>query len=130
MLRTLFCVLSLLSLQAIAKTHTLIISGDSAGGAFSATFNDVTHAFAIINLSIPNVNGADWITLVSTSRAYLTFRNASTVAAYDVSSAGVLTLAGSPVVVPVPVYVGVTHNSSFLFTGKVLESLSSFISFN
>ncbi|KAJ7137678.1 Lactonase, 7-bladed beta-propeller-domain-containing protein [Mycena epipterygia] len=111
----LFSVLAF-SMQAIGTTHTLIISGDASGGAISATFNDVTHTFATTGATL--TNGADWITLVSTSRAYLTFRNTATVAAYDVSSFGGLTLAGAPVAVPVPVYVGVTHNSSFLFTAS------------
>ncbi|KAJ7510193.1 Lactonase, 7-bladed beta-propeller-domain-containing protein [Mycena galericulata] len=119
MLRSsLLSVISLFSLHAVATLHTLIISGDSSGGAFSVTFNDATHAFAVTGLTLPNVNGADWIALVSTSRAYLTFRNASVVAAYDVSPSGGLTLVGSPVVVPVPVYVGTTHNRSLLFTAS------------
>ncbi|KAJ7827505.1 Lactonase, 7-bladed beta-propeller-domain-containing protein [Mycena olivaceomarginata] len=113
---SLLAILSLLSVQTLAATHTLIISGDSSGGAVSTTFNDVTHAFAITGNSF--INGADWITLVGTTRAYLTFRNTSLVAAYDVSPSGGLTLAGSPVSVPVPVYVGVTHNSGFLFTAS------------
>lgn len=120
---SLLAILSLLSVQTLAATHTLIISGDSSGGAVSTTFNDVTHAFAITGNSF--INGADWITLVGTTRAYLTFRNTSLVAAYDVSSSGGLTLAGSPVSVPVPVYVGVTHNSSFLFTGNNCKKLCS-----
>ncbi|KAF7363759.1 putative isomerase YbhE [Mycena sanguinolenta] len=102
--------------QAVATIHTLIISGDSSNGAFSTTFNDLNHEFEITGQSF--INGADWITLVGTKRAYLTFRNTSLVTAYDVSLSGGLTLAGSPVSVPVPVYVGVTHNSSFLFTAS------------
>ncbi|KAK7038022.1 Lactonase family protein [Favolaschia claudopus] len=113
---SLLAVLSLVVVQALGKVHTLIISGDSSGGAVSTTFNDANFAFKITG-NTP-INGADWITLVGTSRAYLTFRNTSLVAAYDVSPSGRLTLAGSPVSVPVPVYVGVTHNSSFLFTAS------------
>ncbi|KAJ6597260.1 Lactonase, 7-bladed beta-propeller-domain-containing protein [Mycena vulgaris] len=102
--------------QAMATTHTLIISGDASGGAISATFNDADNAFTATGTTL--TNGANWITLVSTSRAYLNFRNTATVAAYDVSRSGGLTVAGEPVSVPVPVYVGVTHNSSFLFTAS------------
>ncbi|KAJ7685492.1 Lactonase, 7-bladed beta-propeller-domain-containing protein [Mycena polygramma] len=108
--------LALFSVQTAGTNHTLIISGDSSGGAISATFNDVNHEFTVRETSF--LNGADWITLVGTKRAYLTFRNTSVVAAYDVSSSGGLTLAGSPVSVPVPVYVGVTHNNNFLFTAS------------
>ncbi|KAJ7286172.1 Lactonase, 7-bladed beta-propeller-domain-containing protein [Mycena rebaudengoi] len=104
--------LFLLSLFAtvLAKAthiHTLIISGDSSGGAVSATFNEETHALSITGRTL--TNGANWISLPSPSRAYLTFRNTALVAAYDS---------------PVPVYVGVTpknaHNnhSSFLFTAS------------
>ncbi|KAJ7096472.1 Lactonase, 7-bladed beta-propeller-domain-containing protein [Mycena crocata] len=103
-------------LQVMGITHTLIISGDSSGGSVSATFNDVTHELVITGRSLDN--GANWINLVSTSRAYLTFRNTALVAAYDVSPSGALSLAGVPVSVPVPVYVGVSHNSSFLFTAS------------
>ncbi|KAJ7709529.1 Lactonase, 7-bladed beta-propeller-domain-containing protein [Mycena rosella] len=110
-------VLSLFISQAFGTTHTLIISGDASGGAISATFNDVNHEL-ILTGDTPLTTGADWITLVGTARAYLTFRASATVAAYDVSCSGALTLAGSPVSVPVPVYVGVTHNSSFLFTAS------------
>ncbi|KAJ7632935.1 Lactonase, 7-bladed beta-propeller-domain-containing protein [Roridomyces roridus] len=109
--------LSLLG-ASFATIHTLIISGDSSGGAFSARFDDVTHELTHTGMSIPGVNGGNWIALPSISTAYLTFRNASVVAAYDVSPSGALTAVGSPVVVPVPVYVGVTHNSSFLFTAS------------
>ncbi|KAJ6502175.1 Lactonase, 7-bladed beta-propeller-domain-containing protein [Mycena sanguinolenta] len=112
----LLVILTLFSVQALATIHTLVISGDSSNGAFSTTFNDVDHGFEITGQSF--INGADWITLVGTKRAYLTFRNTSLVAAYDVSPSGELTLAGCPVSVPVPVYVGVTHNSSFLFTAS------------
>ncbi|KAJ6624495.1 Lactonase, 7-bladed beta-propeller-domain-containing protein [Mycena sp. CBHHK59/15] len=101
---------------SMATTHTLIISGDASGGAISTTFNDATHEFNVTGTTL--TNGADWITLASTSRAYLTFRNTATVAAYDVSHSGGLTLVGSPVSVPVPVYVGMTHNLSFLFTAS------------
>ncbi|KAF8211843.1 Lactonase, 7-bladed beta-propeller-domain-containing protein [Mycena galopus ATCC 62051] len=113
---SLLAILCLFSAQALGTIHTLIISGDSSGGAFSTSFDDVDHTFKITGNSF--INGADWITLVGTTRAYLTFRNTSFVAAYDVSPSGGLTLAGSPVTVPVPVYVGVTHNSSFLFTAS------------
>jgi len=112
----LLALLSLFSAYALGTIHTLIISGDSSGGAVSTTFNDVDHAFTETGNSF--INGADWITLVGTSRAYLTFRNTSLVAAYDVSPSGGLTLAGSPVSVPVPVYVGLTHNRSFIFTAS------------
>ncbi|KAF7338025.1 Lactonase family protein [Mycena venus] len=113
---SLLSVLSFLSSQTLGAIHTLIISGDSSGGAISTTFDDANHDFKVTGNSF--INGADWITLVGTKRAYLTFRNTSLVAAYDVSPSGGLTLAGSPVSVPVPVYVGVTHNSSFLFTAS------------
>ncbi|KAJ6531339.1 Lactonase, 7-bladed beta-propeller-domain-containing protein [Mycena capillaripes] len=93
MLRSsLLLILSLLSVQALGTIHTLIISGDSSGGAISATFNDVNHKFTLTGTSFIN--------------------------AYDVSPSGALSLAGSPVSVPVPVYVGVTHNRSFLFTAS------------
>ncbi|KAJ7085749.1 Lactonase, 7-bladed beta-propeller-domain-containing protein [Mycena belliarum] len=111
-----YTLLLLLATKVIATTHTLIISGDASGGAVSATFNDVNHAFKITGSTL--TNGADWITLASTSRAYLTFRNTATVAAYDVSRSGGLFLVGEPVSVPVPVYVGLNHNSSFLFTAS------------
>ncbi|KAJ7438476.1 Lactonase, 7-bladed beta-propeller-domain-containing protein [Mycena latifolia] len=112
----LLSVLAVFVVQTSATTHTLIISGDASGGAISATFNDVTHTFTKTGTTL--TNGANWITLVSTSRAYLNYRNTALVAAYDVSRTGGLTLAGSPVSVPVPVYNGVTHNSSFLFTAS------------
>ncbi|KAJ7481260.1 Lactonase, 7-bladed beta-propeller-domain-containing protein [Mycena galericulata] len=98
----------MLPLHAVATLHTLIISGDSSGGAFSVTFNDATHAFAVTGLTLPNVNGADWIALVSTSRAYLTFGMLLLWRRNDVSPSGG----------PDPVYVGTTHNRSLLFTAS------------
>ncbi|KAJ7172144.1 Lactonase, 7-bladed beta-propeller-domain-containing protein [Mycena filopes] len=113
---SLLTLLFLFCRQTLGALHTLIISGDSSGGAVSTTFNDLTHDFVITGRTLDN--GADWITLVGTSRAYLTFRNTSLVAAYDVSSSGGLTLAGPPVLVPVPVYVGLSRDGGFLFTAS------------
>ncbi|KAJ7766903.1 Lactonase, 7-bladed beta-propeller-domain-containing protein [Mycena metata] len=117
MFRSSLCaLLALFCCKSFAATHTLIITGDSSGGAFSATFDDLNHDFSLTG-SILN-NGANWIALVGTSLAYLTFRNTSLVAAYDVSPSGGLTPAGAPVIVPVPVYVGVSRNGGFIFTAS------------
>ncbi|KAJ7047151.1 Lactonase, 7-bladed beta-propeller-domain-containing protein [Mycena alexandri] len=117
MFRSSLCaLLALFCEKSLATTRTLIISGDSSGGAFSATFNDLNHDFSLTGSTLDN--GANWIALVGTSRAYLTFRNTSFVAAYDVSSFGGLAPAGAPVTVPVPVYVGVSRNGGFIFTAS------------
>lgn len=117
MLPTFLSLALLAASPTFAAVHTLLISGDASGGSISVIFNDNTCTIAISETSL--TTGADWITLTpDAKRAYLTFRAASTVAAFNVSSSGSLTALGSAVSVPVPVYNGFTHDESLLFTAS------------
>lgn len=111
-------ILAAFALPAHATIHRLLVSGAATGGVPVVTFNDATSSLALGTTSL--TTGASWITLSpDAKRAYLTFRTGtSAVGAFNVDSAGNLTPLGSQVTTPVPVYAGLNHEETLLFTAS------------
>lgn len=118
-LTTLSLILAASAVPTYATIHKLLVSGAATGGVTALTFNDVASTLTLGVTSL--TQGASWITLTpNAQRAYLTFRtDTSAVGAFNVdASTGALTPLGSQVTTPVPVFVGLNHEQTLLFTAS------------